>query len=88
VRRVLFVDDDPLVLDGLRDMLRSQRLRWGMRFTADPHAAKRIVLSGHLRDWRPRDSDRAHLVLAKPCDVTTLMSAIQELTAPPHPAAG
>lgn len=31
-RRVLFVDDEPHVLDGLRDALRSHRNRWTMRF--------------------------------------------------------
>jgi hypothetical protein len=27
-RRVLFVDDDPSILDGLRRLLRSERDRW------------------------------------------------------------
>ncbi|HLH65142.1 MAG TPA: response regulator [Solirubrobacteraceae bacterium] len=31
-RRVLFVDDEPHVLEGLRDALRSHRDRWTMRF--------------------------------------------------------
>lgn len=33
--RVLFVDDDELVLDALRDALRPFRHRWSMRFVAD-----------------------------------------------------
>lgn len=32
MRCVLFVDDDPRVLDGLRDLLRKHRRRWDMRF--------------------------------------------------------
>ena len=31
-RRVLFVDDEPNVLDGLRRMLRPLRDEWDMRF--------------------------------------------------------
>jgi HD-like signal output (HDOD) protein/ActR/RegA family two-component response regulator len=34
VKRVLFVDDDPEVLDGLRDALRRYRRAWSMRFAA------------------------------------------------------
>ena len=32
--RVLFVDDEPRVLDGLRRMLRTKRDQWQMRFVA------------------------------------------------------
>ena len=31
-RRILFVDDDPLVLEALRRMLRSMRHEWEMAF--------------------------------------------------------
>lgn len=38
-RRILFVDDDPLILDGLRDLLRRERHRWDMVFAAGGAAA-------------------------------------------------
>jgi DNA-binding NarL/FixJ family response regulator len=36
---VLFVDDEPQVLEGLRDLLRPQRLRWELRFASTSQAA-------------------------------------------------
>ena len=36
---VLFVDDEPQVLEGLRDLLRPQRMRWEMRFADTPEKA-------------------------------------------------
>lgn len=38
-RRILFVDDEPLVLDGLRRMLRTERDRWDMSFVDGARAA-------------------------------------------------
>lgn len=37
--RVLFVDDEPRILDGLRDLLRKQRHRWTMEFALGGEAA-------------------------------------------------
>ena len=39
MKRVLFVDDEPRVLDGLRDMLRKQRRVWDMVFAPGAEAA-------------------------------------------------
>jgi DNA-binding NarL/FixJ family response regulator len=38
---ILFVDDEPQVLAGLRDLLRPQRMRWTMRFADTPEGALR-----------------------------------------------
>jgi len=38
-KRILFVDDEPNVLDGLRRMLRAERGRWNMSFVAGADAA-------------------------------------------------
>ncbi len=38
-KRVLFVDDEPNVLDGLRRMLRAERARWDMSFVDGADAA-------------------------------------------------
>lgn len=38
-RRILFVDDEQNVLDGLRDMLRRERKKWAMSFSASPAQA-------------------------------------------------
>jgi putative nucleotidyltransferase with HDIG domain len=41
-KRVLFVDDDEFLLDGLRDALRPQRRRWDMTFV--PGAAEAVAV--------------------------------------------
>ncbi len=38
-KRILFVDDEPKILDGLRRMLRAERDRWDMSFVDGAHAA-------------------------------------------------
>ncbi|HWE11265.1 MAG TPA: response regulator [Solirubrobacteraceae bacterium] len=38
-KRILFVDDDELLLEGLRDALRPYRHQWSMRFVADGETA-------------------------------------------------
>jgi DNA-binding NarL/FixJ family response regulator len=112
---VLFVDDEPRVLEGLRDLLRPQRMRWEMRFADTPEgalremehhpadvvvsdlhmpglkgatllalieawhpASKRIVLSGHVGT---EGELRAHAILAKPCEASALVQAIEEACA-------
>jgi DNA-binding NtrC family response regulator len=37
--RVLFVDDDPNILQGLQRSLRSMRREWEMSFASGPHEA-------------------------------------------------
>lgn len=39
MKRILFVDDEPMVLGGLRNMLRSQRREWDMVFAPGPEEA-------------------------------------------------
>jgi DNA-binding NtrC family response regulator len=39
MKRVLFVDDDPDILNGLRRALRRERLRWDMVFVPGPELA-------------------------------------------------
>lgn len=39
MKRILFVDDEPMVLGGLRNMLRSQRHQWDMVFAPGPEEA-------------------------------------------------
>jgi HD-like signal output (HDOD) protein/CheY-like chemotaxis protein len=39
VRRILFVDDEPRILDGLQRLLRPRRHEWEMRFALGPAAA-------------------------------------------------
>ena len=39
VKRILFVDDDPNVLSGLRNVLRSKRHEWDMDFANGPEEA-------------------------------------------------
>ncbi len=42
--RILFVDDEPNILDGLRRLLRSERERWAMDFALGPEEALEKVL--------------------------------------------
>ncbi|MGD0835128.1 MAG: response regulator [Polyangia bacterium] len=39
LKRILFVDDDPSILDGLRNALRPQRREWDMTFALGPEEA-------------------------------------------------
>lgn len=39
MKRILFVDDEPKILEGLQRMLRSQRREWDMTFAIGPKAA-------------------------------------------------
>lgn len=41
--RILFVDDEPMILDGLRRMLRSQRCVWDMSFVGGGEEALRAM---------------------------------------------
>ena len=42
-RRILFVDDDRDLLDGLRDALRPYRHQWAMRFAPDGETALALL---------------------------------------------
>ena len=43
MKRILFVDDEPMVLDGLRRMLRGMRNEWEMEFVTSGHDALKIL---------------------------------------------
>lgn len=43
---ILFVDDEPQVLDGLRDALRRKRKAWHMQFAEGGEAALRVLAAG------------------------------------------
>jgi len=43
MRRILFVDDEPRILEGLRRMLRSQRHEWDMAFAPGGEAALALM---------------------------------------------
>ena len=43
MKRILFVDDEPMVLDGLRRMLRGMRNEWEMEFATSGHDALKIL---------------------------------------------
>jgi HD-like signal output (HDOD) protein/CheY-like chemotaxis protein len=43
MKRVLFVDDEQQVLDGLRDLLRRQRKQWDMTFATDAQKAMQLM---------------------------------------------
>ena len=45
MKRILFVDDEPMVLDGLRRMLRGMRNEWEMEFATSGHDALKILSS-------------------------------------------
>ncbi|MDP2305615.1 MAG: response regulator [Pseudomonadota bacterium] len=43
MKRILFVDDEPAILEGLRNLLRSQRKVWQMSFAASGEEALQIL---------------------------------------------
>ena len=49
MKRILFVDDEPLLLEGLRNALRKQRMRWEMVFATSGEAA--------IEAFSPRPAD-------------------------------
>jgi CheY-like chemotaxis protein len=48
VKRILFVDDEPKLLDGLRRMLRIMRNEWEMEFAASGQEAHESWGVNHL----------------------------------------
>lgn len=46
MKRILFVDDEQRVLDGLRRMLRPMRTEWEMNFAPGPEAARKELKGG------------------------------------------
>lgn len=68
MRRILFVDDDPDVLDGLRDSLRAQRRQWQMVFArGGPAALEQIASTGPfdivVSDMRMPEMDGAEFLV-------------------------
>ena len=66
VQRILFVDDEPSILDGLRRMLRPMRSDWLMEFADSGQNALKILEGGEIdvvvSDMRMPDMDGAQLL--------------------------
>jgi putative nucleotidyltransferase with HDIG domain len=66
VKRILFVDDEPRLLEGLQRMLRPQRKQWDMAFAASGPEALSILESGRfdmiVTDMRMPGMDGAQLL--------------------------
>jgi HD-like signal output (HDOD) protein/CheY-like chemotaxis protein len=79
-KRLLFVDDEPLVLDGLRRALHGMRGEWEMRFTTTPAAALEAMekepFDAIISDMRMPLMDGAELlerVKERHCDVVRII---------------
>jgi YesN/AraC family two-component response regulator len=66
LRRVLFVDDDQYILDGLQNLLRKQRSRWDMCFALGGAAALELFAAAPfdviVSDMRMPGMDGAELL--------------------------
>jgi len=66
VRRILFVDDEPKILEGLQRMLRPMRKEWEMVFANRAEEALRILADSPfdvvVTDMRMPEMDGAHLL--------------------------
>jgi HD-like signal output (HDOD) protein len=89
MRRVLFVDDEPRILEGLRRMLRPQRHEWEMAFAPGGEAALALMeaspFDGIVSDMRMPGIDGATLLRRVrelyPQVVRIVLSGHTELTA-------
>lgn len=89
MKRVLFVDDEQHVLDGLRDSLRRQRREWTMVFALGGRAALHELDAGPfdvvVTDMRMPDIDGAallaHVRERHPASVRIMLSGQTELEA-------
>ena len=59
-KRILFVDDEAMILEGLQRMLRSMRVEWEMEFVESAEAALRLLGPKALRCHRLRHAHAAH----------------------------
>jgi len=68
MKKILFVDDDQNILDGLRRSLRDMRKEWDIYFTANPHEAMKLITNGDIdvvvSDMRMPEIDGAQLLEA------------------------
>jgi HD-like signal output (HDOD) protein len=66
VNRILFVDDEPMVLDALRNAMRSKRKEWDMVFKSNGTAAllelERAQVDVIVSDMRMREMDGAEFL--------------------------
>src|SRR5436853_6946052 len=66
MKSVMFVDDDPRILDGLRDLMRRNRKRWEMTFALGGEAAlaecRKRRFDVIVSDMRVPDMDGATLL--------------------------
>ena len=77
-RRILFVDDEPNVLDGLRRMLRAERARWDMSFAENADEALREMHAPPvcLVPWRRTDFQPCQALITIPtCPTGVLVSS-------------
>lgn len=86
---ILFVDDQPLVLDGIRRMLLAHRRTWSMRFATSGDEALQVCANDHVdlivTDMRMPEMDGAtlleHIAHQYPDMIRVVLSGHSELEA-------
>jgi DNA-binding NtrC family response regulator len=89
MKRILFVDDESRILDGIRRMMRTERERWEMEFALGGEAALLAFDSGNfdvvVSDMRMPGMDGAtlltHIRDRSPASVRIILSGHTELEA-------
>src|ERR1022692_4878695 len=84
-KRILFVDDESKILDGIRRMLHADRKRWDMQFAVGGEAALQACESGSFDAASPKCGCQEWMVPRYSVTFETASRALRGLSCPDIP---